>query len=153
MARSHHRITTWPSLFPFLSLSLSPTVRRGPKCCRLDGQTNGRAKRLAANRRRGCRPQPSLPFQIVLMTREHGWTNSTFVALLSFTLMRCGRRRKCNKILGSNFDNWWGERKISTYLSAIVWSFDVSMPIFKERERVLDCSFCRWGEGKKKWKI
>lgn len=64
MARSHHRITTWPSLFPFLSLSLSlsaPTVRRGPKCCRLDGQTNGRAKRLAANRHRGCRPQPSLP--------------------------------------------------------------------------------------------
>lgn len=63
-----------PPCSPFpLSLSLSaPTVRRGPKCCRLDGQTNGRAKRLAANRHRGCRPQPSLSPQIVLMTREHG---------------------------------------------------------------------------------
>lgn len=56
MARSHHRITTWPTLFTYLSpippFADRPAVRRGPKCCWPYGQAkcNGWTKRLAANR-------------------------------------------------------------------------------------------------------
>ena len=80
--------------FSALSLFLLVPVRRGPKCCWLDGQTNGRTKRLAANRQGLAGRNPLSTLSLPL----------SFSAATFMTRERQNQRIRLSNVL---FDSYW----------------------------------------------